>query len=193
MNDRIKRFMDYKGLSPSEFADAIGVQRSNITHVLHGRNKPGFQFISKMLETFSEINAKWLITGEGQMLMENQSGKQFDLFSPAAPPQNPGLQTPVNPSSGQVTAQQKSSGLPSDPATPPQNPSDSLYNPATPSLNEAERPADQKTGTPQKEISQSVFPVPEILKVASTEDQKKIESIVIFYCDQTFKQYIPSN
>lgn len=49
MNSRIKNFMDHKGLSSSELADTIGVQRSNVTHVLHGRNKPSFQFISKIV------------------------------------------------------------------------------------------------------------------------------------------------
>ena len=61
--------MEYKGLSPSELADTIGVQRSNVTHVLHGRNNPSFPFISKLIETYPEINAKWLIIGEGDMLV----------------------------------------------------------------------------------------------------------------------------
>lgn len=84
MNDRIKQFMDYKGISSSELADSIGVQRSNVTHVLQGRNKPGFLFISKILETYPEINAKWLITGEGNMLDKNQSVSappKTDLFT----------------------------------------------------------------------------------------------------------------
>jgi len=90
MNTRIKRFMDYKSMTPSELADAIGVQRSNITHVLHGRNKPGFQFITKMLEAFPEIDAKWLLTGEGEMLVagkEKQSALFRDMVVP--PPVDP--------------------------------------------------------------------------------------------------------
>lgn len=60
--------MEYKGISPSELADAIGVQRSNVTHVLKARNKPSFQFIEKMLQIYPEINAKWLLLGEGNMI-----------------------------------------------------------------------------------------------------------------------------
>ncbi|MGV8139502.1 MAG: helix-turn-helix domain-containing protein [Mangrovibacterium sp.] len=81
MNERIKQFMDRKGLSPSEFADAISVQRSNITHILHGRNNPGFQFITKMLEKFPDINARWLLTGEGEMIVQERSENPPDLFS----------------------------------------------------------------------------------------------------------------
>jgi transcriptional regulator with XRE-family HTH domain len=68
MEERIRKFMEYMGISPSELADTIGVQRSNITHVLNGRNKPSFQFIEKMLQIYPELNAKWLLLGTGTMV-----------------------------------------------------------------------------------------------------------------------------
>jgi len=68
MEERIKKFMEYKGISPSELADSIGVQRSNVTHVLKARNKPSFQFIEKMLQIYPELNAKWLMLGTGPMV-----------------------------------------------------------------------------------------------------------------------------
>lgn len=68
MEERIRKFMEYKGISPSELADTIGVQRSNITHVLNGRNKPSFQFIEKMLQIYPDLNAKWLLLGTGIMV-----------------------------------------------------------------------------------------------------------------------------
>ena len=68
MEDRIKKFMDYKGISPSELADSIGVQRSNVSHVLKARNKPSFQFIERLLQVYPELNAKWLLLGEGKMI-----------------------------------------------------------------------------------------------------------------------------
>jgi len=77
--------MDLRGVSASEFADTIGIQRSNVTHVLHERNKPGLQFITKILESFPEINAKWLVTGEGEMLEKTKapSLNQTTLFQNA--------------------------------------------------------------------------------------------------------------
>src|ERR1035437_3622584 len=68
MEERIRKFMEYKGISPSELADSIGVQRSNVTHVLKARNKPSFQFIEKMLQIYPELNAKWLLLGTGTMV-----------------------------------------------------------------------------------------------------------------------------
>lgn len=68
MEDRIRKFMEYKEISASELADAIGVQRSNVTHVLKARNKPSFQFIEKLLQIYPDINAKWLLLGEGNMI-----------------------------------------------------------------------------------------------------------------------------
>ena len=85
MNTRIKRFMDHKGITSSELADSIGVQRSNVTHVLHGRNKPSFQFISKMLEKYPEINAKWLIMGDGDMLEPGAAQSSPQLFPQNSP------------------------------------------------------------------------------------------------------------
>jgi len=68
MKDRIKEFIDYKGISAGELADLLDVQRSNISHILNGRNKPGAVFLERFLLTFAEINARWLLTGEGQMV-----------------------------------------------------------------------------------------------------------------------------
>lgn len=84
MEDRIRKFMEYKGISPSELADSIDVQRSNVSHVLNGRNKPSFQFIEKMLQVYPEINAKWLLLGTGNMV--ESSLKQRNLFEQEAEP-----------------------------------------------------------------------------------------------------------
>lgn len=53
-------------LSPAKFADSIGIQRSGISHLLAGRNKPSFDFITKMLAAYPDLNADWLLTGKGK-------------------------------------------------------------------------------------------------------------------------------
>jgi len=86
MKERILKLIETEKISAAEFADKIGVQRSNVSHILNGRNNPGFSFIQKILETFPSINSRWLLTGEGDMyegkgnLYEN-TVKQKDLFS----------------------------------------------------------------------------------------------------------------
>lgn len=84
MEERIKKFMEYKGISASELADSIGVQRSNVTHVLKSRNKPSFQFIEKMLQVYPELNAKWLLLGLGNMIEGTIKNKT--LFDSVAEP-----------------------------------------------------------------------------------------------------------
>lgn len=63
MTDRFKTLLERLKLSPSEFADRIGVQRSSVSHVLSGRNKPSTDFLEKILNVFPDIDATWLITG----------------------------------------------------------------------------------------------------------------------------------
>jgi transcriptional regulator with XRE-family HTH domain len=67
MQDQIQEILKREKLTSAQFADRIGVQRSSVSHVISGRNKPGFDFIRKILEAFTEINADWLITGSGEM------------------------------------------------------------------------------------------------------------------------------
>ncbi len=75
MNRRLQQFLELEQLSPSRLADILGVQRSGISHILSGRNKPGYDFINTFLLKFPNINAEWLITGKGKPYKDNFSGK----------------------------------------------------------------------------------------------------------------------
>lgn len=68
MKDRLIRLLDSEQLTASKFADRIGVQRSSVSHVLSGRNKPSFDFIEKTLKAFPDLNPEWLILGKGDMI-----------------------------------------------------------------------------------------------------------------------------
>ena len=70
MKDRIQKYIDYKNISPGELAATLQVQRSNISHILNGRNKPGAALIEKLLVSFPDLNARWLMTGEGSMVSD---------------------------------------------------------------------------------------------------------------------------
>ena len=65
--------MEYKSISAGELATQLEVQRSNISHVLNGRNMPGAAFIEKLLLSFPDLNARWLLTGSGEMLIDCES------------------------------------------------------------------------------------------------------------------------
>lgn len=64
--ERFRYIMKLNQLSASAFADEIGVQRSSISHILSGRNKPSLEFIQKVLKRFPKVDAAWLISGVTQ-------------------------------------------------------------------------------------------------------------------------------
>lgn len=72
MKDRIRKILQEYGLTSTNLADKIGVQRSSISHLLSGRNKPGFDFIHKLLKNYPDINPHWLIMGEGSMYISEK-------------------------------------------------------------------------------------------------------------------------
>jgi len=62
---RLEKILKYYGLSASAFADKIAVQRSTISHLLSGRNKPSLEFVLKVVKSFPEVNLYWLLNGKG--------------------------------------------------------------------------------------------------------------------------------
>jgi len=62
---RIEKIIAYYELSASAFADKVGVQRSSISHIISGRNKPSLDFVMKIMEAFPEVDLYWLLMGKG--------------------------------------------------------------------------------------------------------------------------------
>ncbi len=73
---RLKKVLDYYQLSASAFAEKIGVQRSSISHLLSGRNKPSLDFILKVLNNFEEVELYWLLNGKGTFPKSIKKEKQ---------------------------------------------------------------------------------------------------------------------
>ncbi|PXZ45300.1 MULTISPECIES: helix-turn-helix domain-containing protein [Sanguibacteroides] len=67
MQDRLNQLFAQKELTATKFAAMIGVSASTISHILAGRNKPGFDIINSIAEVFPDISLTWLITGKGPM------------------------------------------------------------------------------------------------------------------------------
>ena len=61
---RITQILEEQQLSSSAFADTIGVQRSSISHILSGRNKPSLDFILKTVRAFPSYSTDWLLFGK---------------------------------------------------------------------------------------------------------------------------------
>ena len=67
MKDRIAHIIRAKNLTAAEFALRLGIQPSNVSHLLAGRNNPSLEFVRKLKETFPEYNLDWIIFGTGAM------------------------------------------------------------------------------------------------------------------------------
>ena len=63
--NRLEKILNYYNLSASAFADRISVQRSSLSHLLSGRNKPSLDFILKVIEEFPEVDLYWILNGKG--------------------------------------------------------------------------------------------------------------------------------
>lgn len=69
---RLEFLMENYSLNASAFADKIGVQRSSISHLLSGRNKPSLDFVLKIQEFFPEVNLYWILNGKEKFLKHEQ-------------------------------------------------------------------------------------------------------------------------
>jgi len=78
MVDRIKQIMEYYQLAPATFAEQIGINRSNLTHLFSGRNQPSLDLAKKILHCFPDIKTEWLIMGVGEMF-RNSEDKEMGL------------------------------------------------------------------------------------------------------------------
>jgi len=89
--------MAHYGLSAHDLAERLRIQKSAVSHLLSGRNKPRFDILQRFATAFPELNIRWLLTGEGEMML-SPTPPEPSLFPPAddiqAGPEEP-EETPV--------------------------------------------------------------------------------------------------
>lgn len=62
---RLSEILEYYGITATAFSDMLEVNRSTISHLLSGRNKPSLEFVLKVLNAFPEVELYWLLNGQG--------------------------------------------------------------------------------------------------------------------------------
>ncbi len=82
MKDRIAHIIRAKNLTAAEFAVRLGIQPSNVSHLLSGRNNPSLDFVKKLKETFPEYNLDWIIMGVGPMTVSEPFVSSMPSVSP---------------------------------------------------------------------------------------------------------------
>lgn len=68
INQRVRDLILSKGLSQKEFSQTLDVSQSIVTYIINDRNKVSLDVIQKIARNYPEINLKWLLLGEGEML-----------------------------------------------------------------------------------------------------------------------------
>jgi len=64
---RLKAFLKDNELSVSDFSTLVGIQRSSLSHIFTGRNKPSVDLLLKIKKAFPKVSIEWLITGEEEI------------------------------------------------------------------------------------------------------------------------------
>lgn len=67
MKDKLLALMKSEGLKPSQLADILEINPAGISHIMAGRNKPGFDLLQKILKRFPQIDPDWLLLDSESM------------------------------------------------------------------------------------------------------------------------------
>ncbi|WP_299100180.1 helix-turn-helix transcriptional regulator [uncultured Winogradskyella sp.] len=88
---RLQKVIDFYNETASSFAEKIGVQRSSISHILSGRNKPSLDFVMKVLHSYPEVELYWLMNGKGNFPsdLKNSENQNSQITETKTPPQLP--------------------------------------------------------------------------------------------------------
>lgn len=164
MRKRLQELMDKEGITPARFAELVGVQRSSVSHILSGRNNPSLEFIQKILSAFPKISSDWLISDIGSIYRTSDQGEpiQFATEKIVTTPPATDLFSVLN---EEDLPTYKTSG--SAKTKPGKGPHQII-----------DKPIEIHTSQEDKAI------VP-------LSESKKIQQIVVFYSDDTFKVYHP--
>jgi len=197
MLERIRQILSTRALSPTQFADTIGIGRPVVSHILSGRNKPSLEVIQKIVDAFPDLALPWLLKGEGPMLTSGPTAPTAPVVAISEPlagrtrkNQRPTSRNASEPASEAVkldndsqpaqqveTADSASSRNAADVATT------LVTVPTTPVSAPAVPPV------PATPVPAATSVLPDV--VTATAPEKAIRRIIIFYRDGTFSDYQP--
>ena len=197
MNRRFQTILDLENLSPAQLADRLGVQRSGISHILSGRNRPSFELLQRVVQSFPEISAEWLITGNGKPLKEqNQaatsgaaSSATSSATSSAANSRSSGTTPSISPSTTSGSNNSSTSGTISG-ATPPFeglfNSSEAATEPQIPAQTSDIEGIEDEISDFQP-LQSSIFDA----NPANDREKRALKRVILIYNDNTFEELLP--
>lgn len=106
MKAKLRELMDSQGLKSSRLAEKLEINPANISHILAGRNKPGFDLLQKILQHFPEVSAEWLLRDEGPMYRNSESAGTATASERMSEPRTEGPVSKPNVPHGDLFASQ---------------------------------------------------------------------------------------
>lgn len=80
---RLEKILEYYSLTAAAFAEEIDFNRSTISHLLSGRNKPSLEFVMKLYQKFPDVDMDWLLFGKGSF-PSNSQNESKEILKPKA-------------------------------------------------------------------------------------------------------------
>ncbi len=170
---RLENILDYYNISASVFADKIGVQRSSLSHLLSGRNKPSLDFVLRVTDNFPDVDLYWLLNGKGTFPKSETPTPEVNIPSP--PPVYIEPKTENN-NVGDLFSEKTETAIP--PIENEEFEEKNNFKENTEVVNHAPEKAETHTN-----------PAPPIDTIVNYNSD--VEQVVIFYKDGTFKNYKP--
>lgn len=172
MNQRLLQFLSAENISQAQFADTIGVARASVSHILAGRNKPGFDFIESMSSHFPDLSLEWLINGKGKMYKSMSPAVQpVQVAAPVA--ELPPVAVPDDSSLFAVSGPVQGAEVPSAPLARPV---------AAKSQNAPEKRVSESAATQSRPADGGVS------SLTGASSGRNISRIIVFYDDNTYQE-----
>ena len=92
MGEKLLRLMKSEGLTSSRLAEILGTGASNISHIISGRSKPGYDLLRKILLSFPQINPDWLLLDDETMYRSDETPNILPV--PLTKPISPEIRIP---------------------------------------------------------------------------------------------------
>lgn len=167
INERIGLILKDKNLTANEFAAQLEVRSSNISHIITGRNKPSFDFLEKLTSVYPDINTLWLIKGDGEMYVSDGKEEVAESVKEEVKPE-----VVVNSLNRETMVSMQTN----------------LFG----ELEELERPIPKikKIVIPPKN-AHTTYMETEEKTVVKTDHTKRISSIIVYYSNGNFEEFIP--
>jgi len=217
MNDhtqRIIRIMQDKKMNASQFAEAIGIQRGAMSHIMNGRNNPSADVITKIIDRFEDVDPRWLLTGTSTMKIKHLQTEDFET-KPNEQTEKMQIQPSIWQHQTDIAQKQTESRLPitewkQNPTKTKgsdadifntqhentgentiSNPSQTKTSPGNSFRTSARQREEVKPAEADSKLENNSRVVEKEIVIYKEKPAKAVEKVVLFYSDQTYEILVP--